>query len=121
MIPFLAVGAVFVVAGVLIRPRPRPDEVRVRGWIAESWRGCSLGDPANLCTVAFRDGQGTVWRFRPPLSSMRRRVVGAPVEVAYSPSDPQGTARKTDGLDGRLHWVVLAVGALTAACSVFAG
>ncbi|HEU4676869.1 MAG TPA: hypothetical protein VFS29_12815 [Motilibacteraceae bacterium] len=121
MIPFLAVGALFVLAGVLIRPRRRPDEVQVRGWIAESWRGHSLGDPANLCTVAFRDAEGTVWRFRPPLSSMRRRVVGAPVEVAYSPSDPQGTARKTDGLDGRLHWVVMGVGVLAAAFSLFAG
>jgi hypothetical protein len=121
LIPFLVVGAFFVLAGVLIRPRPRPDEVQVHGWIAESWRGHSLGGPANLCTVAFRDGEGTVRRFRPPLSSMRPQVVGAPVEVAYSPSDPQGTARRTDGLDGRLHWVVMAVGVLTAACSLFAG
>ncbi|MGN6301534.1 MAG: hypothetical protein ACTHN8_10645 [Angustibacter sp.] len=110
MLPFLAVGAVFMIGGALIRPRPRPDERQTRGTVVESGSGSALGDPAWVCTIEFLDADGTARRFRPPLTSARRRPVGTPVAVAYSPSDPAGTARKTDGLDGVLHWVVMGVG-----------
>jgi hypothetical protein len=80
-----------------------------------------LGDPAWLCTVEFRDTSGHLWRFRPPLTSARQRAVGTPVRVAYSPSDPMATARKTDGLDGSLHWWLMGLGAALAAGSVLLG
>lgn len=112
MLPLLAVGAFFVLGGALIRPRRRPDEVRTTGTVAESGSGYALGNPAWVCTIEFEDADGAVRRFQPPLTSARRRAVGAPVAVAYSPSDPNGTARKTDGLDGVLHWVVMGIGAV---------
>ncbi|KQX65670.1 DUF3592 domain-containing protein [Angustibacter sp. Root456] len=111
MVPLVAVGALFVIGGALIRPRPRPDERRATGTVVESGSGYALGDPAWVCTIEFHDSAGAVRRFQPPLTSARRRAVGTPVAVAYSPSDPAGTARKTDGLDGSLHWVVMGVGA----------
>jgi hypothetical protein len=80
-----------------------------------------VGEAAWLCTVEFHDADGTLWRFQPPLSSARRRAVGTPVEVSYSPSDPQGTARKRDGLDGHLHWVLTAVGAAVVIGSLIVG
>ncbi|MGN6245799.1 MAG: hypothetical protein ACTHQ3_19285 [Motilibacteraceae bacterium] len=121
VIALLAVGAVFFAGGALIRPRPAPDELRTQGVVAESWSGFSCGEPANLCTVEFCDLDGAVWRFRPPLSSARRRAVGTRVQVSYSPSDPAATARKTDGLDGYLHWVLMGIGAALAVCALFAG
>lgn len=121
MIALLAVGAVFVAGGALIRPRPAADELRTLGSVVESWSGSSCGEPANLCTVEFCDLEGAIWRFRPPLSSARRRSVGTPVQVAYSPSDPAASARKTDGLDGYLHWVLMGIGAALALGSMFAG
>ena len=121
MIAFLAVGVLFIIGGALIRPRPRPDELRARGTVAESWFGYAFGEPAWLYTAEFRDAEGTVWRFQPPLSSGRQRAVGDPVEVAYSPADPQATARVTDGLGGYLHWVLMGVGAAAAVGSLFVG
>jgi hypothetical protein len=112
VVPLLVVGAFFVIGGALVRPRPRPDEVRTRGTVVESGSGHALGDAAWVCTVEFQDADGAVRRFRPPLTSARRRPVGALVAVAYSPSDPAGTARKADGLDGSLHWVVMGIGAV---------
>ena len=121
MIASLSVAAVFFVGGLLIRPRPARDELRTQGMVAESWSGSVCGEPANLCTVEFHDAAGAVRRFRPPLSSARRRAVGTPVQVAYSPSDPEGTARKTDGFDGNLHRVLMGVGGLLAVASPFLG
>ena len=112
VLPLLAVGAMFVIGGLLIRPRSRPDEVQTTGTVVESGSGYALGDPAWVCTIEFADADGTARRFEPPLTSARRRAVGTPVAVAYSPSDPAGTARKADGLDGALHWVVTGVGAV---------
>lgn len=121
MIAALAVGAVFVVGGALIRPRRRADELQARGTVVESWDGAALGDPANVCTVEFHDADGTAWRFQPPLTSVRRRAVGSHVAVAYSPADPQATARKADGLDAYLPWLVMGIGAVLAVCSPFLG
>jgi len=111
MTALLAVGALFMVGGVLIRPRARAVEVRTWGAVAQSWSGSALGDPAWLCTVEFRDTSGHLCRFQPPLTSARQRRVGTPVRVAYSPTNPEATARKTDGLDGSLHWWLIGLGA----------
>lgn len=121
MIAALAVGTVFVVGGALIRPRGRRHELRAQGTVVESWDGAALGDPAAVCTVEFHDAHGTAWRFQPPLTSVRRRAVGSHVAVAYSPADPQATARKTDGLDGSLPWLVMGIGVVIAICSPFLG
>lgn len=112
MLPLLAVGTIFVIGGALVRPRRRPDEVRAHGIVVESGPGHALGDPAWVCLVEFRDAAGAVHRFRPPLTTARRRAVGSVVAVAYSASDPAGTARKADGLDGSLHRVLIGVGAV---------
>lgn len=112
MLPLVAVGAIFVIGGALIRPRRRADEVHTHGTVVESGSGYALGNPAWVCTIEFEDAAGTRRRFTPPLTSARRRALGTAVEVAYSPSDPVATARKTDGLDGVLHWVVMGVGAV---------
>lgn len=110
MIASLVVGAFFVIGGALLLPRTRPDELRTTGTVAQSWAGTALGDPAWLYAVEFRDADGAFWRFQPPLTSARRRAVGTRVQVAYSPVDPAATARKTDGLDGQLPWLVMGVG-----------
>lgn len=49
------------------------------------WDGYALGEPARLYEVAF--------------------------EVSYRP-DPQGTARRVDGWEGRLHLLVGGLGVL---------
>ena len=69
------------------------------------------GKPAWLYTVEFHDAAGNPWRFQPNTVDRRRRVKGSQVEVAYLSSDPQATARKIDGVDGYVHWVVVGVGA----------
>ncbi|MGN6611012.1 MAG: hypothetical protein ACTHLJ_04505 [Angustibacter sp.] len=121
VLPLAAVGVVFVIAGALIRPRRRPDEVHTTGTVVESGSGHALGDPAWVYTIEFEDAAGVVRRFEPPLTSARRRALGTPVAVAYSPSDPAGTARKTDGLDGVLHWVVMGVGAVLVVAGLVLG
>lgn len=121
MIASLVVGAFFVVGGVLLRPRTRSGDLRTTGTVAQSWAGTALGDPAWLYTVEFRDAEGVLWRFRPPLTSLRQRSIGAQVQVAYSPDDPAATARKTDGLDGQLPWLVMGVGMALIAGAVLLG
>lgn len=110
MIAGLATALVFVIGGLLMHPRPRSDEIRTLGTVVESTRGWSGGERAWLYTIEFHDTAGNAWRFEPPLTSARRRELGSTVEVGYSPSAPQTTARKIDGLDGYVHWVVVGTG-----------
>ena len=63
MIAALCVGAFFVTAGLLVRPRSRHDEVRTTGTASRSWFGWSGGQKTWLYTLAFRDSAGTVWRW----------------------------------------------------------
>ena len=121
MMPALLVGLLFLVGGALVRPRPSPDETCTWGRVVESWTGPAFGEPAWLCTVEFSAADGSLWRFQPPLSSARRRVVGTPVLVAYSPAYPPGTARKVDGLDGAVHWVLVGTGAAVMAGALLLG
>ena len=114
MVSLLAVGVFFVIGGLLLRPVGRSGELRTRGEVAESWHGSAYGNRAWLYTVEFHDAAGISWRFRPNTIGGRRRVAGSPVEVAYLPSDPQATARKIDGVDGYVHWLLVVVGAAVA-------
>ncbi|MGN6576777.1 MAG: hypothetical protein ACTHKG_13940, partial [Nocardioides sp.] len=84
------------------------------GTVARVWYGHSLGSPAWRYTITFADDTGAMWTFEPSLNRGRRQQVGTRVPVAYLTSDPAGTARRTDGLDGYLGWVLVATGATTA-------
>jgi hypothetical protein len=110
MLSLLAIGMFFVIGGLLLRPRGGSAELRARGEVVESWHGSAFGKKAWLYTVELKDVAGTSWRFRPNLVGGRQRVKDSPVELAYLASDPQATARKIDGLDGYVHWLVGGVG-----------
>lgn len=119
MIAALCVGAFFVAAGLLVRPRPCHDEVHTTGTVSRSWHGWSGGQKAWRYTVEFRDTAGTVWTFEPPLSRGREQQVGTPIPLAYRPGAPDSTARRTDGLDAHFHWVLIGAGVVAAAVFPF--
>ncbi len=119
MIAALAVGAFFVAAGLLVRPRRRHDEVRTTGTVSRSWIGWSGGQKTWRYTVEFRDTAGTAWTVEPSLSRGREQQVGTPVPLAYRPAAPDRTARRTDGLDAYFHWVLIGAGVVTAAVFPF--
>ena len=106
----IGVGAFFAFCGWLIRPKRTADEVRTDGTITTSWRGWGGGQRTWRYQIEFRDTSGVVRVFEPSLSRGRPRAVGERVEVAYLPSDPAATARRTDGVDGKLHWVFVVIG-----------
>ncbi len=119
MIAALCVGAFFVAAGLLVRPRRRHDEVHTIGTVSRSWSGWSGGQKTWRYTVEFRDTAGTVWTFEPSLSRGREQQVGTLVSLAYRPDAPDRTARRTDGLDAHFHWVLIGAGVVAAAVFPF--
>ena len=110
MLASLLVGVFAIAGGVLLRPRAHPDEVHVRGRVARTWSGHAFGSPERLYEVEFRDRSGAGHTFCPAAVGGRPQPLGGPVEVAYRPHDPVGTARRTDGPDRWLHLVPVAAG-----------
>ncbi|QNN53444.1 hypothetical protein [Nocardioides mesophilus] len=119
MIAAVAVGALFVAAGIALRPRRVGEELRTTGAVATSWRGYALGSPSWRYTVGFTDADGNAWTFEPHVVPAREQLPGAPVAVAYLPHDPAGTARRADGLDAALPGILILVGVTSAV--VFSG
>lgn len=115
MLGGVAVGLLLIIGGILLRPHPSPDEIRTVGKIVNFWDGYALGEPATSYAVEFHDNTGQSRQFQPRMTgALGRSSVGAEVMVAYSPSQPQSTARRVDGIDGHLHKILVGVGTVAA-------
>lgn len=113
-------GTVFVVSGFWVAPSPSPDEVTAEGFIVDVNTGRnSDGDTMYTPVIEFTDGKGLQHRFTPGYSQGNRPSLGSSVTVGYSPDNPMGTARRTDGIAGYFHWIFIGTGALVTLGALF--
>ena len=121
MIVYLLVGALLASCGVLLRPKVDPTARRTTGTVVDACSTYAFGEPAWRYTVRFTDTSGAERLFQPGTAGPRRPRPGARVVVSYVPSDPVGTARRVDGINAHIHWVILAVGLAIAGASLVVG
>lgn len=105
----VVIGIVFIIVGSAMGPNELPDEVSTQGVIAEVQT--SRNDEGNTMysPVYSFEVDGREYTFGSGMRSSSRPTIGQQVDIAYSASNPEN-ARRTDGLESRIHWAFIGGG-----------
>jgi hypothetical protein len=105
----VVIGIVFIVVGSAMGPTELPDEVSTQGVISDV--ETSRNDEGNTMysPVYSFEVDGREYSFGSSMRSSSRPTIGQQVDIAYSASNPEN-ARRTDGLESRIHWAFIGSG-----------
>lgn len=113
----VVIGIVFIVVGSAMGPNELPDEVATQGVISDVQT--SRNDEGNTMysPIYSFEVDGREYTFGSSMRSSSRPTIGQQVEIAYSASNPEN-ARRTDGLESRIHWAFIGSGILVLVMSL---
>lgn len=117
----LGVGAlVFIAVGSFVAPDSYPDGVQVTGYVSGINEGRDSDGNHSYKAVYEFEVQDKTYSFTSSLSGSKRPMLGSPVRIVYSASQPRNAYRE-DGIDGWFSWLFIGPGifmALWAAISI---
>lgn len=114
----LVVGIAFIVVGSAMSPDELPDERSTEGVIANIVTGENRDGETRFRAVYEFEADGQTYSFESSMQSSTRPRPGQSVMIAYSASDPRN-ARRTDGLESKVHWLFLGGGIAVLLMSLF--
>ncbi len=114
----VVVGIVFIVVGTAMGPEDYPDQVNTQGEIVDMQTSRNDEGQTMYTPVYAFEVDGQEFQFSPSMRSSSRPNIGQQVDIAYSAADPRN-ARRTDGLEGKVHWMFIGAGVFVLLMSLF--
>jgi uncharacterized membrane protein HdeD (DUF308 family) len=112
------VGIVFMVVGSAMGPDDFADQATAQGQIVDMESSRNNEGQTMYTPIYAFEVDGQEYRFSPSMRSSSRPNIGQQVEIAYSASDPRN-ARRTDGMESKIHWFFIGGGLLVLLTSLF--
>lgn len=114
----IIVGIVFMVVGSAMAPEDFADQVETQGQIVDMETSRNEDGQTMYTPVYAFEVDGQEHRFSPSMRSSSRPNIGQQIDIAYSAADPRN-ARRTDGLESKVHWMFIGGGLLVLLMSLF--
>ncbi len=113
----LVIGIVFIVIGAAMAPDAPDDEVAVTGRIVEVETSRNNDGETRFSPIYSYQVEGREYRLHSAMRSSVRPQIGSEVRIGYSAANPEN-ARRTDGLESRVHWLFAGAGIILLAVSL---